>query len=114
MSTLAHIRLFLFDMDGTLYLGDRLFDFTPDLLAGIRECGARYLFMTNNSSKSVVDYVKKLARLGIDATEDDFITGLNKRIFNYIGNAYKEGDENLISMNSEFTLVLINTLMSAR
>ena len=37
-------------------------------------------------------------------TEDDFITGLNKRIFNYIGNAYKEGDENLISMNSEFTL----------
>lgn len=37
-------------------------------------------------------------------TEDDFITGLNKRIFNYICNAYKEGDENLISMNSEFTL----------
>lgn len=37
-------------------------------------------------------------------TEDDFITGLNKRIFNYIGNAYKEGDENLISMNGEFTL----------
>ena len=74
MSTLSHIRLFLFDMDGTLYLGDRLFDFTPALLEGIREKGARYLFMTNNSSKSVVDYVKKLARLGIAATEEDFIT----------------------------------------
>ena len=35
--------------------------------------------------------------------EDDFITNLNKRIFNYIGNAYKEGDDNLIAMNSEFT-----------
>ncbi len=74
MSTLAHIRLFLFDMDGTLYLGDRLFEFTPALLKGIREKGGRYLFMTNNSSKSVVDYVKKLARLGIAATEEDFIT----------------------------------------
>ncbi len=71
---LNHIRLFLFDMDGTLYLGDRLFDFTPALLDGIRRKGGRYLFMTNNSSKSVADYVKKLARLGIAATEEDFIT----------------------------------------
>ena len=71
---LDHIRLFLFDMDGTLYLGDRLFDFTPALLDGIHRKGGRYLFMTNNSSKSVADYVKKLARLGIAATEEDFIT----------------------------------------
>ena len=71
---LNHIRLFLFDMDGTLYLGDRLFDFTPALLDGIRRKGGHYLFMTNNSSKSVADYVKKLARLGIAATEEDFIT----------------------------------------
>ncbi len=71
---LDNIRLFLFDMDGTLYLGDRLFDFTPALLNGIRQKGGRYLFMTNNSSKSVADYVKKLARLGIAATEEDFIT----------------------------------------
>ena len=74
MTSLENIRLFLFDMDGTLYLGDRLFEFTPALLDGIRQKGGRSLFMTNNSSKSVVDYVKKLARLGIKATEDDFIT----------------------------------------
>ena len=67
-------NLFLFDMDGTLYLGDQLYDFTKELLAKIREKGKRYLFMTNNSSKSVADYVKKLAKLGIEATEDDFIT----------------------------------------
>ncbi len=67
-------RLFLFDMDGTLYLGNRLFDFTPSLLAAIRAKGGRYLFMTNNSSKSVQDYIKKLASLGIDAVYEDFIT----------------------------------------
>ncbi len=69
-----HKRLFLFDMDGTLYLGNRLFSFTSALLSGIKAHGGRYLFMTNNSSKSVVDYVKKLEALGIASTPDDFIT----------------------------------------
>jgi len=68
------MKLYLFDMDGTLYLGDRLFDFTIELLQEIRRTGGRYLFMTNNSSKSVADYIKKLAKLGISATREDFIT----------------------------------------
>ena len=67
-------KLFLFDMDGTLYLGDRLFDFTIELLQEIRRTGGKYLFMTNNSSKSVVDYIKKLEKLGISSTREDFIT----------------------------------------
>ena len=71
---LKQIRLFLFDMDGTLYLGNRLFDFTTRLLETIRSTGRRYLFMTNNSSKSVEDYIKKLEKLGISATREDFIT----------------------------------------
>lgn len=71
---LRRIRLYLFDMDGTLYLGDRLYDFTTDLLKTIRMSGRRYLFMTNNSSKSVEDYIKKLGKLGIPATREDFIT----------------------------------------
>ncbi len=71
---LKNYNLFLFDMDGTLYLGNQLYDFTKELLDTIRKKGKRYLFMTNNSSKSVLDYVKKLERLGIEATEEDFIT----------------------------------------
>ena len=67
-------RLWLFDMDGTLYLGSRLYGFTAELLETLKATGRRYLFMTNNSSKSVADYVKKLSGLGIAATEDDFIT----------------------------------------
>lgn len=68
------IRLYLFDMDGTLYLGDRLYDFTIELLETIKAKGGKYLFMTNNSSKSVEDYIKKLAKLGIEASREDFIT----------------------------------------
>lgn len=66
--------LYLFDMDGTLYLGDRLYDFTAELLNTIKASGRKYLFMTNNSSKSVEDYIKKLAKLGIKSERDDFIT----------------------------------------
>ena len=68
-------------MDGTLYLGNRLFDFTNELLSTIRENGADYLFMTNNSSKSVVDYIKKLDRLGIKAEYDDFITSSQATLY---------------------------------
>ena len=68
------IKLFLFDMDGTLYLGDRLYEFTPSLLQTIKDKGGRYLFMTNNSSKSVKAYIEKLSKLGIKAEYDDFIT----------------------------------------
>lgn len=68
------INLYLFDMDGTLYLGNRLYDFTKELLATIKSTGRRYMFMTNNSSKSVSDYIKKLERLGIPADREDFIT----------------------------------------
>lgn len=67
-------KLYLFDMDGTLYLGDRLYDFTLELLSTLKATGRKYLFMTNNSSKSVNDYVKKLKKLGIEATRDDFMT----------------------------------------
>lgn len=74
MDRLKHCKLFLFDMDGTLYLGDRLYSFTKELLAAIRSRGSRYLFMTNNSSKSVQAYVEKLAKLGIAATKEDFIS----------------------------------------
>ena len=72
--TVKGMKLYLFDMDGTLYLGNQLYSFTIELLSEIRRTGGRYLFMTNNSSKSVADYIKKLAKLGIAAEREDFIT----------------------------------------
>lgn len=100
--TIRSLKLYLFDMDGTLYLGDRLYDFTKELLACIREQGARYMFMTNNSSKSVEAYITKLAKLGIEATKEDFITSsqatihyLNKHHAN--DTLYVCGTQSLIS-----------------
>lgn len=67
-------RLFLLDMDGTLYLGDRLFPQTLPFLEAIRHNGADYMFLTNNSSRGTADYVRKLERLGIPCEAGDFFT----------------------------------------
>jgi HAD superfamily hydrolase (TIGR01457 family) len=85
----SDIKLFLFDMDGTLYLGDQLYDFTKELLATIKAKGKRYMFMTNNSSKSVSAYIEKLKKLGIDATKEDFITSSQATAF-YLKKYHKD------------------------
>lgn len=73
-AALKDIRLFLFDMDGTIYEEDRLFDGARELFDAIRRTGGRYVFITNNSSRSVDDYIAKVRRLGIPADEDNFFT----------------------------------------
>jgi len=78
---IRNTKLFLFDQDGTLYLGNRLYDFTKELLCAIRDSGKQYLFLTNNSSKSVADYVKKLAVMGIAASREDFLTSSQATAF---------------------------------
>lgn len=67
-------KLYLFDMDGTVYLENTLFDGVTELLQGIVSAGGTYVFITNNSSKSVTDYVKKMQSLGVEVTADNFFT----------------------------------------
>jgi len=80
MSGLKDIKLFLLDMDGTIYLDDELFDGTLDFLEYIKSIGGRYIFLTNNSSKSVDKYIEKLAKMGILTTEEDFLTSTNATV----------------------------------
>jgi len=66
---LGRIRHVALDLDGTLYRGGRLFDATIPFLDRLRRLGVGHTFLTNNTSLSKADYVEKLRRLGIDATE---------------------------------------------
>ena len=82
-------KLFLLDMDGTIYLGDNLFDGTLDFLRRVREQGGRYLFATNNSSRGVNAYVERLQKMGIDAVADDFLTSIDALIW-YLRGKYDD------------------------
>ena len=73
-------RLFLLDLDGTLYLDERLFDGATDFLRAIRSRGGTYRFLTNNSSRGAESYVEKLRRLGVEAETSDFLTSVDALI----------------------------------
>jgi len=67
-------------MDGTIYLDEDLFPGTVPFLDYVKESGGKYLFLTNNSSRSVTTYIEKLNRLGIPAVADDFLTSTSALI----------------------------------
>lgn len=68
---LRNIRHVALDMDGTIYMGSSLFPFTIPFLNKLTRLGITYSFLTNNPSKSIDDYLLKLAKMGIHATEEE-------------------------------------------
>jgi HAD superfamily hydrolase (TIGR01450 family) len=90
MAQLKDKRLFLLDMDGTIYLDEQLFDGTLDFLDYVKAMGGRAMYLTNNSSKSVRSYVDKLKRLGISACEADFLTSVNATVLHLQREGYRK------------------------
>ena len=82
-------KVFFFDLDGTLYLGNNLFNGAIELMQAIKEQGKRYFFLSNNSSKSTSDYIKKLNDLNLSANRENVILSQHPTI-NYLKtNGYK-------------------------
>ena len=102
LSKIKHLAL---DMDGTIYLGSTLFPFTKKFLADMTEAGITYSFLTNNPSISVFDYLKKLEKLGIEATEDNMYT-TSLAAIDYIKSHYPQAKRLFIlgtpSMTTQF------------
>lgn len=71
---LDETELFVLDMDGTFYLGERLLPGAMDFIRKAEKSGKRYLFFTNNSSKSPKLYMEKLARMGCRIGRDQIMT----------------------------------------
>ena len=89
MARLARLKHVALDMDGTIYMGTTLFPYTKPFLAGVKELGLGYSFLTNNPSSSIADYHAKLARLGVEATEEEMYTTALATI-DYIRTHYPE------------------------
>jgi HAD superfamily hydrolase (TIGR01450 family) len=74
MEKLRQIHCFLMDMDGTIYLGDRLLPGARDWLDFLNENGITYYFLTNNSSRSRVEYAEKFSKFGLAVSEEQIFT----------------------------------------
>jgi len=77
---LKSIKAFVIDQDGTTYLENQSFPWTLPFLNGLKQRGIRYLFLSNNSSKSREEHCKKLASIGIDVTEDQILSSADATI----------------------------------
>lgn len=74
MRSLDDVRLFLLDMDGTFYLGDRIIEGSLSFIDRVRETGRDFLFLTNNSSHNAAFYVERLRRMGLDIPRSKVLT----------------------------------------
>ena len=71
---LSEKKLYIFDMDGTIYLGYNVFEFAIRFINNLRKNGKKILFFTNNASHTDEYYLKKLTKLGFSPTPDEIMT----------------------------------------
>lgn len=113
MKDLKNIKLFLLDMDGTIYLGNQLFDGSLDFINKIRNEKKQFIFLTNNSSVSRDSYINKLNKMGISVNEENIFTSgmalamyLNKNYPNIP--IYLSGTNSLKNELSDFGIKFTN------
>ena len=79
---LKSCKLFVFDLDGTLYLGDNVLAGAHEIISALPQLGYSYLYLTNNSSRSIGDYVTRLQKLGFPCKEDGvFSSGIATALY---------------------------------
>lgn len=86
---LKEIECFVLDMDGTIYLGNNLFPFTPEFLKTVKKVGKSYRFFTNNSSRNAKMYADKLKKMGIEGVGDNDVGISNEVAIRYIKKNYE-------------------------
>jgi len=71
---LSSVKLFVLDMDGTFYLGDKIIAGALDFISRVRATHRQFLFFTNNASRVSAIYKEKLGRMGLEVSETDIVT----------------------------------------
>lgn len=75
------MKTYLFDLDGTIYLGDKPINGAIAKLQELRDGGDRVFFLTNNSSRNKSQYKDKLAKMGYDANLEDIISSADATVY---------------------------------
>lgn len=82
-------KIFILDLDGTFYLGNRLIDGSLAFIEKLKKTGREFMFFTNNSSRTAEDYIKKLSGMGLKITGNQIATSADVTI-NYLKKYYKD------------------------
>ena len=97
--SLKNVKTFLLDMDGTIFLGNKIIDGALAFLEEIKSQGKDFLLLTNNSSKNRYDYVRKLEDMGIETETDRIFTSGEASVI-FLSEAYPSGKVFLLGTKS--------------
>jgi NagD protein len=103
----------LIDMDGVVYGGDIMIPGADKFINGLVKDKVPFMFMTNNSQRTRLEAVRKLAKLGIDVTVDHIYTSAmatGKFLSSQIpgGTAYVLGEGGLLTSLHESGITLVD------
>lgn len=100
--SLNGIKAVFLDLDGTIYLGGELIAGAQSFLDRCQEQGVQRFFLSNNSSKSVEQYLVKLHALGLEASSEDVLLSTHDLLSwlgsNSITNTWLVGTEGMRAM----------------
>lgn len=77
---LDRVETVVFDLDGTVYLGDALLPGAQHTISALRAAGRRTIFCSNNPTKTAQEYADKLTRLGLPTDSTDVVTSLTATV----------------------------------
>ena len=122
------VELFVLDMDGTFYLGDKLIEGSLEFIRKVKETGRNFVFFTNNSSRIPSFYRQKLARMGCEVGEGEVMTSGDVTIAwlqaNYPGKkiylvgtplleeSFREGGINLVNEDPDIVVIGFDTTLT--
>lgn len=110
MQNLKDVNLYIMDLDGTIYLGNKMIDGSLDFINKLRKENKKFCFFTNNDSKASTEFMKKLINMGIEITNENFYTA-GLATIDYLNDNFKNKPVYLLGTNSlkeEFKLHNIN------
>jgi HAD superfamily hydrolase (TIGR01450 family) len=90
LAKLAEKLVYFFDLDGTIYLGNNLFDGVIELINILKHAKKNFFFLSNNSSKSTDDYIRKLNDMDLDITRENIILSQHPTIDYLIRHQYHD------------------------
>jgi NagD protein len=74
MTTPTHLYdAYIFDLDGTIFLGEALLPTVAETIAALRAAGRRVIFLSNNPTQTRATFAAKLARLGLETAVADIL-----------------------------------------
>ena len=85
---LSEKNLFLFDIDGTVSIGEKFIPGGHELLDYIKNTGKKYIFITNNSTRGTKSYIDKFRRMGLETDGMNFVTAATASL-RYLSERYK-------------------------